>query len=83
MPPKKNDALIEKFKAANAMRKAYGGGTSGVVDFKAKVRKAVQSIIDKFQDYINGIIETLNDVDKRLQAIEKILFEEIPEETPE
>jgi hypothetical protein len=73
MPVKKNDALISKFKASNAMRKAYGGNAVGVADFKEKVRAAVKRMIDKFQEYINGIIQSLDDVDKRVQAIENLL----------
>jgi len=80
MPPKKNEDMIAKFKATNQMRKSFGINTSGAVDFKAKVRKAVQNIIDKFQDYINNIIKSLDDVDKRLQAIEVIFFEPDPDD---
>ena len=76
MPPKKNEALIEKFKRANEMRRTYGFASTNIPNMRDKIKDACRKLLDPFEQTIKMIQDTLVHIDDRLKYIEGLLFEE-------
>lgn len=81
MPPKKNEALIEKFKRANEMKKSYSFNNVGsTVNIKEKIKKVVSNILSDYELKINAVVDLAENINQRLQEIENVLFDDSPDQ---
>lgn len=73
----KRPSVMDKFNAMKAI-KNIANKTIGTtpLTLAERIRKTVKKYIRRFDDYINGIVEALDNLTKRLCAIEELVADE-------